>query len=215
MGLHGHSYLVEIGLAAEQLNPPGFVVDFAALDPLKVHLAETFDHRLLNDVVDQPPTDGTLIAYLRSWCEIFLHLPEGVGIDSLRVLTGRPSSRPRGRQWVDGGRFDAAHRLPGLPEGHKCARLHGHSYQADIEVTHVNAEGLTALQLSLAAYVEQRFGGRLLNEAVDVPPTSENLARHMFEWCEKELTLPAGAAVVAARVSETASTWAEYRENAP
>ncbi len=24
--------------------------------------------------------------------------------------------------------FEAAHRLPYVPEGHKCARLHGHSY---------------------------------------------------------------------------------------
>ncbi|MGH8897377.1 MAG: 6-pyruvoyl trahydropterin synthase family protein [Egibacteraceae bacterium] len=24
--------------------------------------------------------------------------------------------------------FDAAHHLPGLSEGHKCARLHGHTY---------------------------------------------------------------------------------------
>lgn len=24
--------------------------------------------------------------------------------------------------------FEAAHRLPHVPEGHKCARLHGHSY---------------------------------------------------------------------------------------
>lgn len=25
--------------------------------------------------------------------------------------------------------FEAAHRLPNVPEGHKCARLHGHSFQ--------------------------------------------------------------------------------------
>lgn len=24
--------------------------------------------------------------------------------------------------------FGAAHRLPNVPEGHKCARLHGHSF---------------------------------------------------------------------------------------
>jgi 6-pyruvoyltetrahydropterin/6-carboxytetrahydropterin synthase len=31
-------------------------------------------------------------------------------------------------------RFEAAHRLPCVPEGHKCARLHGHSYKVDVEV---------------------------------------------------------------------------------
>lgn len=30
--------------------------------------------------------------------------------------------------------FEAAHRLPHVPEGHKCARLHGHSYQVRIVV---------------------------------------------------------------------------------
>ena len=29
-------------------------------------------------------------------------------------------------------RFEAAHQLIGLPEGHKCARLHGHSYLVEI-----------------------------------------------------------------------------------
>ena len=28
--------------------------------------------------------------------------------------------------------FEAAHRLPHVPPGHKCARVHGHSYQIDI-----------------------------------------------------------------------------------
>lgn len=31
-------------------------------------------------------------------------------------------------------RFEAAHRLPFVPAGHKCARLHGHSYKAELEV---------------------------------------------------------------------------------
>ncbi|MBI4799980.1 MAG: 6-carboxytetrahydropterin synthase, partial [Desulfarculus sp.] len=30
--------------------------------------------------------------------------------------------------------FEAAHRLPLLPAGHKCARLHGHSFGVEIAV---------------------------------------------------------------------------------
>lgn len=30
--------------------------------------------------------------------------------------------------------FEAAHRLPNVPEGHKCARLHGHSYRFSVHV---------------------------------------------------------------------------------
>lgn len=32
-------------------------------------------------------------------------------------------------------RFEAAHSLPNVPAGHKCARLHGHSYRIDVHVT--------------------------------------------------------------------------------
>lgn len=32
-------------------------------------------------------------------------------------------------------RFEAAHHLPNIPEGHKCRQMHGHSYKVDIHVT--------------------------------------------------------------------------------
>ena len=32
-------------------------------------------------------------------------------------------------------RFEAAHALPKVPPGHKCSRVHGHSYRVDIHVT--------------------------------------------------------------------------------
>ena len=31
-------------------------------------------------------------------------------------------------------RFEAAHFLPHVPEGHKCRRMHGHSYRCEIHV---------------------------------------------------------------------------------
>ena len=31
--------------------------------------------------------------------------------------------------------LEAAHRLPHVPEGHKCARLHGHSFRVEIHVS--------------------------------------------------------------------------------
>lgn len=31
-------------------------------------------------------------------------------------------------------RFEAAHFLPSVPEGHPCRRLHGHSYEIDISI---------------------------------------------------------------------------------
>jgi 6-pyruvoyltetrahydropterin/6-carboxytetrahydropterin synthase len=31
-------------------------------------------------------------------------------------------------------KFEAAHRLPNVPEGHKCKNLHGHSFKFEVEV---------------------------------------------------------------------------------
>ena len=30
--------------------------------------------------------------------------------------------------------IEAAHRLPNVPEGHKCSRLHGHSFRVEVWV---------------------------------------------------------------------------------
>jgi 6-pyruvoyltetrahydropterin/6-carboxytetrahydropterin synthase len=30
--------------------------------------------------------------------------------------------------------FEAAHHLPHVPEGHKCGRLHGHSFMVRLEI---------------------------------------------------------------------------------
>ena len=31
--------------------------------------------------------------------------------------------------------LEAAHRLPNVPSGHKCARLHGHSFRVELRVS--------------------------------------------------------------------------------
>lgn len=83
-------------------------------------------------------------------------------------------------------RFDAAHRLPDLPEGHKCRRLHGHSYRLDVHVTgEVDpATGLVIDFGELKARVEpilEQLDHRCLN---DVPgleqTTAERLAAFIF-----------------------------------
>lgn len=112
--------------------------------------------------------------------------------------------------------FEAAHRLAGLPEGHKCGRQHGHSYAVEVflAATQLSGPGFVADFADLdplKRYLTGVFDHQNLNEVLDVEPTSENLARVLFDWCTAHVTLPGTATVEAIRVSETPATWAEYR----
>ena len=85
-----------------------------------------------------------------------------------------------------GKRFtvDASHCLPGLPAGHKCARLHGHTYTVEVVLaaTELVGPGFVTDFGDLAAlgrYLDEHFDHRHLNDVLDDPPTSEHLARHL------------------------------------
>src|SRR5947199_206337 len=56
-------------------------------------------------------------------------------------------------------RFEAAHKLPNVPEGHKCQRLHGHSFKFEIHVVGpVDARsGWFVGYVKDDAYIEYRY----------------------------------------------------------
>jgi len=110
--------------------------------------------------------------------------------------------------------FEAAHRLPNVPEGHKCARLHGHSYRVEV---HVRGEiGTESGWLMDFGDVKAAFRPILneldhyyLNEVPGLEnPTSEILA----QWIWKRLVdqLPLSKVVV----RETCTSGAIYRGDA-
>jgi 6-pyruvoyltetrahydropterin/6-carboxytetrahydropterin synthase len=111
--------------------------------------------------------------------------------------------------------FCASHRLPGLPDGHKCARPHGHNYAVEVAVgaDRLAEPGFVTDFADLAplkTYLDASFDHRDLNEALDVPPTSENLAEHIASWFIGNLEPRIPGRLVSVRVSETESTWAEF-----
>ncbi|WP_083900295.1 6-carboxytetrahydropterin synthase QueD [Gordonia paraffinivorans] len=78
--------------------------------------------------------------------------------------------------------FESAHRLPNVPEGHKCARLHGHSYRVTVTVGgpvdphHGWVMDFGDLKKAVQPLVET-LDHRVLNEIEGLTnPTSENLA---------------------------------------
>lgn len=108
--------------------------------------------------------------------------------------------------------FEAAHRLPEVPKGHKCARLHGHSYRVAVQVegpVDPVAGWLMDFGDVKAAFkpIEEQLDHRYLNEVPGLEnPTSENLA--MWVWEHLLPTLPELSAVT---VRETCTSGCTYR----
>ncbi|MTI02470.1 MULTISPECIES: 6-carboxytetrahydropterin synthase QueD [Alphaproteobacteria] len=66
--LHGHNYIVVVELAAAELNRDGFVRDYQELKPLKTYIDDSFDHRHLNDVMNEISTAENLARHFYEWC---------------------------------------------------------------------------------------------------------------------------------------------------
>ena len=89
--------------------------------------------------------------------------------------------------------FDAAHRLDHLPAGHKCARVHGHTYRLVVHV-HGEPDPLVGWVVDFAeikklvAAVLELLDHHLLN---DVPgleqPTVERIAVWIWERLKPDL----------------------------
>jgi 6-pyruvoyltetrahydropterin/6-carboxytetrahydropterin synthase len=109
-------------------------------------------------------------------------------------------------------RFEAAHRLPRVPAGHKCARLHGHSFKVELAVAgpvnddtgwFIDFADLYELWQPLHDVLDHHY----LN---DVPglenPTSEVLAKWIWDKMKPKL-----AALDQVTLFETCDARCEYR----
>ena len=108
--------------------------------------------------------------------------------------------------------FEAAHLLPNLAESHKCRRLHGHSFQAEIAlVGEVDAKlGWVMDYADISAAFKplwEKLDHRYLNEISGLEnPTSENIA--LWIWNNLKPNLPQLVEVV---VAETCTAQCVYR----
>jgi len=109
-------------------------------------------------------------------------------------------------------RIEAAHRLPHVPEGHKCARLHGHSFAVELHVAG-HPDPHTGWVMDFAeikaafAPLHDRLDHHYLNDIEGLEnPTSERLA--IWIWERLKPDLPLLSEVV---VHETCTSGCRYR----
>ncbi len=108
--------------------------------------------------------------------------------------------------------FEAAHDLPTFPEGHKCRRLHGHSFRFDVivegEVDPAKGYLIDYGDIKTAAKpIVKRLDHYYLNEIEGLSnPTAENIARWL--WQHLKPALPALSEII---VHETCTSSCQYR----
>jgi 6-pyruvoyltetrahydropterin/6-carboxytetrahydropterin synthase len=111
--------------------------------------------------------------------------------------------------------IEAAHRLPNVPPGHKCARLHGHSFRVEVHIRGPVGErsgwvmDFADIKTAFQPLFDQ-LDHHYLNEVEGLSnPTSENLAR----WIWRRL-LPALPQLSKVVVSETCTSGCVYQGEA-
>jgi len=110
--------------------------------------------------------------------------------------------------------LEAAHRLPNVPAGHKCARLHGHSFRVELHLDgpvdpHTGWVMDFSEVKSIFKPLYEQLDHNYLN---DIPglenPTSENLA--IWIWNQTKPLMPLLSEVV---VHETCTAGSRYSGN--
>ena len=108
-------------------------------------------------------------------------------------------------------RYEAAHWLPGVPEGHQCGRMHGHSYHLTVAVRGpVEPDSGFVIDFAhVKAVVATDVAGiahQTLNEIAGLDnPTVEN----QLVWFWEQINILDGLCEL--RLRETANNSAVYR----
>ncbi len=109
-------------------------------------------------------------------------------------------------------RFEAAHRLPAAPAGHKCQRLHGHSFQVEL-LCEGEVDQRTGWLMDFADIkraftpLHEQLDHRYLNELPGLEnPTAENIARWIWTRLKPQLPL-----LTQVTIAETCSARCVFR----
>lgn len=186
--LHGHGFLARVraSLPSGWASFPG-----AETEEIRAAVARRvacLDYNLLNTYL-AVPTDENLARWVRAGLEI-----PGLGV------VGIQSTNDQGAD-LDGGnhvhvwrrfRFEAAHQLPNVPDGHQCGRMHGHGFEVilhadqDLDGGDMGVD-FDALEALWAPFKEQLHLACMNDIAGLENPTSEVLCAWIWDRLKPEL----------------------------
>ncbi|MBI1398293.1 MAG: 6-pyruvoyl tetrahydropterin synthase [Betaproteobacteria bacterium] len=204
--LHGHSFVARV--RAEL--PRGWATfDGAEVDDLRARLGSCvapLDYRLLNEIVECP-TDENLARWVRN--HVGVPGVRSIGIQSTADQGVDLDADDHAHIWRR-YRFESAHRLPHVPPGHKCGRMHGHGFEVIVHADQdlgARAMGVDFARLdALWAPLHAELDHACLN---DIPglenPTSETISSWL--WARLAPDLPELSWIT---VYETASCGAHF-----
>jgi 6-pyruvoyltetrahydropterin/6-carboxytetrahydropterin synthase len=129
--VHGHSFMskVRASLPSTEVRFPG--AEVGVLRHLLASAVAPLDYEMLNAKV-RTPTDENIARWIRDR----IALPEihSLGVQSTMDEGVDLDGNDRAHIWRRYS-FQAAHRLPNVPHGHKCGRMHGHGFEVIIHAT--------------------------------------------------------------------------------
>jgi 6-pyruvoyltetrahydropterin/6-carboxytetrahydropterin synthase len=190
--LHGHSFVARVRAAL----PNGWAAFVGAeTDALSDSLGtcvEPLNYADLNAVLPVP-TDENLARWVRDRLGGALAVPgiESVGIRSTADQGADLDAADHVHLWHR-FRFEAAHRLPNVPEGHQCGRMHGHGFEVILHADQDLGGADMGIDFDrIAAHwapLQAELHHACLN---DIPglenPTSELLCRWLWQRLRPEL----------------------------
>jgi len=187
--LHGHSFLAKVRAQANGDDWAGFPGNEpnCLLQRLE-GCVRAFDYHYLNDIVSVP-TDENLARYVMARVEDISGV-DMVGIQSTEDAGVDLDEHSRAHVWRK-FRFEAAHRLPNVPGGHQCGRMHGHSFEV---ILHANQDiGSSDLGADLDLLIEkwkpiyEELHHTCLNDIKGLEnPTSEIIATWIWQRLKPE-----------------------------
>lgn len=206
--LHGHGFMVSAraNLPRDWARYPGG--ELPRLLQELTRQAQRLNYRSLNDVLLDPSDLNTA-----SWLSTELNLPGLIGLDVQSTPDQGVSVGEQGNAQHEiwrRYRFQAAHRLPNVPAGHKCGRMHGHGFEVVLRasINEISSKNLLTYDTLDHAWarIASELKYRCLNDINGLEnPTSEILASWI--WQRLKDVLPELSLVT---VFETASCGASF-----